>query len=248
MHNLDYQKQSFNNVGWFIPPYVTMGFINFLAKQIAEADGTFNQKNLEQALSHIYSAENLSTMVSGRYPAVKYVNDYKEIISEAINAHFLGLDHIAVAGLVPVVEGVGKKIAQDMGLSTNVSSIELFRNLAEYCKKQTIEKKIGEVGEIISMMDSFIEFTKAYLYTKSESYPLSDNTNRHGITHGAYSDEDYGAPINFYKCIAVIDFLCFISGFSTGYMPCFAADRTETSQRLAKYYGVCSTLSKSFSN
>ncbi len=244
MHNLDYQKQAFNSVGWFIPPYVSMGFIDFVVKQIVDANNTFGQQKLEQVLSYIYSAENLSAMVSGRYPDVKYVSNYKKIISEAVTAHFLGLDHIAVAGLVPVVEGAGEKIAHSMGVAITGSSTNLFLNLAEYCKKQTIEKNIGAVGEIISMMDSFIQFTKDYLYINSKLYPLNDKTNRHGIVHGAYSDADYGTPINFYKCIAAIDFLCLISGFSTGYTPCFAPDKTEASRKLAAYYGMCSLLSQ----
>jgi len=68
MHTLDYYKETFNSVGWFIPPYVTMGFLSFLAKAIRDSNGAFDQKRLEEALSHIYSASNLAAMVVSRYP------------------------------------------------------------------------------------------------------------------------------------------------------------------------------------
>ncbi len=245
MSNLDYQKQAFNTVGWFIPAYVGMGYADNVAKQITDANKTFDQQKLEQALSQIYSAENLAAMVSGSYPIVKYVSDYKKIISESVEAHFHGLNHIAVAGLVPVVEGAGKKIAQSMGITiSNISTANIFLDLAKHCKTLTIEKNIGEVGEIVSMMESFIKFTKDYLYRDSELYSLEDKTNRHGIVHGKYSDKDYGMPINFYKCISTIDFLCFISGFSTGCMPCFAPNKTEASRKLLEYYASCIMISK----
>jgi len=51
------------------------------------------------------------------------------------------------------------------------------------------------------MMDSFVFFVKNYMYIDSSLYPLVDTTNRHGITHGAYADADYGRPLNFYKIV-----------------------------------------------
>jgi hypothetical protein len=94
------------------------------------------------------------------------------------------------------------------------------------------------------MLDSFAEFSKKHLYIHSDRYPLDDNTNRHGILHGEYADADYGLPINFYKAIAAIDFMCFVSGF-TALLPCLAPDPTERSKALAAYWNRCSSLSNS---
>ena len=65
------------------------------------------------------------------------------------------------------------------------------------------------------MLDSFAAFTTEYFYGKSAHYPLSDRTNRHGIAHGAYADADYGRPLNFFKTIAAVDFLTFVSTFTS---------------------------------
>ena len=242
MNQMDYHKTAFNSVGWFIPSYVTFGFLTATAKQIHDSQGNFSQNDLEQILALIYSPDHLAAMVRGRYPITEYVKDYKTIISECIAAHFLGLEHVSVAGLMPVIEGTAKKIASSMSLKTDVAAKKIFNALATECKQRAINQNIGAVSEIVSMMDSFIKFAEKYLFENSELYPLKDNTNRHGILHGAYSDSDYGRPINFYKCIAAINFLCFVSGFSSGYMPCFAAEPTVDSQQLAAYYEACKTI------
>ena len=230
-------KHAFNKVGWFIPPYVAMGFLAKMATEINERNSDFNQENLEQFLELIYSPENLAAMVLERYPITPYIQDYKNIISESISAHFYGLNYAAVATLLPVVEGAGRKLAESR--SVKVKGItSIFINLATDCKNDAITNKKGEVGEIVSMMDSFIEFAKHHLYIGSTEYVLKDKTNRHGILHGAYCDEDYGKPINFYKIIAAVDFLCFISAFEAS-ISWFAPEPTFLSKQLSSYYVSC---------
>jgi hypothetical protein len=237
MNNLDYYKEAFNSVGWFIPPYVAMGFLGPLAKKIHDNGGAFDQRELQYFLSFIYSPENLAAMVSERYPITPYVQDYKGIISEAVAAHFLSLDHVAAAGLIPAIEGIGRRLAASRSVSVEgIRSV--FVNLANDCKSDAIANNLGAVGEVVSMMDSFIEFTVKHLYINSDDYLLDDRTNRHGILHGAYSDEDYGLPINFYKSIASVDFLCFVSAFKAS-ISWFAPEPTASSKLLSGYYRAC---------
>ncbi len=238
MHTLDYYKETFNSVGWFIPPYITLGFLSFLAKEIHDSNGAFDQNKLQEALSHIYSECNLAAMVVSRYPITPHVSDFAQTIEEAVESHFMGLDHVAVGGLLPVIEGVALKLAEDRSVKTNTRGSS-FKNLAEHCKREVKDKNIGAVGEVISMIDSFIVYSESQLYVDSSKYSLSDNTNRHGILHGAYSDMDYGEPINFYKAISAIDFLCFISAIRAS-ISWLAPSPTDASERLAIYYHACS--------
>lgn len=241
MSALNTYKQAFEDVGWFIPPYVTMGFLGNLVTEINVSHQKFNQKDLEVILAKIYSPENLSAMMVERYPITPYILDYKEIISESIEAHFSGLDHVAVAGLMPVIEGAGRRLAEhrlkSQNYLTTVSIKDVFTNLANNCKKQGI----GDRDEIASMMDSFINFSDKYLYANSAEYPLDDMTNRNGILHGVYTDEDYGKPVNFYKSIAAIDILCFISAFDAP-ISWFAPETTTKSEALCNYYMLCKKL------
>ena len=240
VNNLDYHKEAFNSVGWFIPSYVQLGFLGRIAKQIN--DDNVCESTLAPYLAQIYSPENLSSMVSERYHAVPFINEYHEIIAESVESHFLGLNHIAVSGLMPVIEGAGRKLADSR--SVTVTSIKsVFQNLAIDCKDDVTTNQIGAVGEIISMMDAFIEFTDNHLYIHSNNYTLSDNTNRHGILHGDFSDSDYGEPINFYKSIGAIDFLCFIAALRAP-ISFFAPESTAQSQALASYYHLCIQLGR----
>ncbi|MBW4040025.1 MAG: hypothetical protein HIU91_14405 [Acidobacteria bacterium] len=237
LHNLDIYREAFNGVGWFIPPYVSMGFLSRIVAKIRSNNGTMSQDDLEELLAVIYSAENLAAMVTERFHKVPFVCDYKTIISEAITAHFMRLDHIAVAGLLPCIEGIGRKLTDSRSVPvTSINSV--FVNLAEDCKAQVTTHNIGAVGEIISMMDSFIDFTTNHLYVNSTRYPFADNTNRHGILHGAFGDVEYGKPINFYKAIASIEFLCFVAGLNHP-VGIFAPDQTPASKLLAGYYTGC---------
>jgi hypothetical protein len=240
MNTLDHYKETFNSVGWFIPPYVTMGFLSFLAKEIRDSQGVFDQKKLQAALSLIYSKSNLAAMVVSRYPITPHVSEFAQTIAEAVESHFMGLDHVAVCGLLPVIEGVALKLAEDRSVKNKLRNTS-FKSLAEHCKQEVKEKKIGAVGEVVSMIDSFIVYSESHLYVDSSKYPLSDNTNRHGILHGSYSDMDYGKPINFYKAISAIDFLCFISAIRAS-ISWFAPSQNDVSERLATYYHACANF------
>ena len=72
--------------------------------------------------------------------------------------------------------------------------------------------------------------------SSSQEYSLVDGTNRHGIAHGAYADAEYGRPLNFYKTIAAIDVLTFISSLKTTTMSGFVPDDTPESTSLAARY------------
>lgn len=238
---LEHFRSQLNGVGWFIPPYVTMLFLDAVCADISRKGELYTQDHLEQILAHIYSHTNLAAMVTERYPMTPFIQDYKVIISEAVQAHFTGLDHVAVAGLMPVIEGAARRIAADRGV-TFENIRPGFKALADDCKRDVIQNNSGAVGELVSMMDSFSEFTDANLYIRSEKYPHPDKTNRHGILHGSFSDEEYGRPINFYKAIAAIDFLCLISALKAN-VSWLSPNPTEQSQRLALFYVACRGLS-----
>jgi hypothetical protein len=232
---LDHWSQIFHRVGWFIPPYIAMGEISQAAGIIMERGDRFTQDDLEQILAIFYGEEFLARMVANFYPAAPAIQDYRAIIREAVEAHFFGLDRVAALGLIPVVEGAGWQLAVQRGLSQKKPAKNALIALADDCKKAATEKSLGAVGEVISMMESFVSFIGNYLYIGSSNYPLTDKTNRHGITHGVYADADYGKPLNFYKMITAVNFLTFISSFRANRSWLGPASSAE-SARLALYY------------
>jgi hypothetical protein len=238
MSNIEHFKQAFNRVGWFIPPYVPAVYLSLLHRHITNPDGAFDNSHLEQWLALVYSDENLSAMVLHRYAATPFVCEYKSTIGEAIEAHFMQLHHVAVAGLLPVIEGITLKLADDHSVQPSRERAPRFRELAARCKREVTEKDIGDVEQVVTMIDSFMVFTEQHLYANSSGSMSGDRTNRHGILHGAYTDIDYGKPINFYKVIAAVDFLCFLSAIRAS-VSWLAPDSTMESKRLASHYRLC---------
>ena len=70
---------------------------------------------------------------------------------------------------------------------------EVFAALALDCKTESATRNMGAPEEVAAMMDSFAAFAHDSFFANSEFYPFTDGTNRHGIAHGAYADEDYGS-------------------------------------------------------
>jgi hypothetical protein len=231
---LAHLERNFTSVGWFIPPYIQLGILSQIAAEIQVAGKQYTQRDLEGALARLYEPEGWAAMVLHRYPLAPIIRDYKITIREAIEAHFMGLDHIAVGGLVPVIEGAGRRLAAQRNLPSG-SVRDVFMTLAADCKRESTTRNIGAPDEVASMMDSFSAFACQSFFANSKLYPFDDGTNRHGIAHGAYSDTDYGNPINFYKTIAAVDFLTFVSSFRAN-ISWLAPDLSESSMGLAAYY------------
>ncbi|QUM87233.1 hypothetical protein HWV02_13590 [Moritella sp. 28] len=238
---MDFYRDLFISVGWFIPSHSTMGYISAIAKEINKSE----QPDIEPYLKNLYSSVNQAAMVTERYPVVPYICEYKDIISESIEAHFLGLNYAAVATLMPVVEGVGNMLVDEWGVERKFSNGRnkgirtLFSDLAHKCREHMINNNLGIVREIVPALEAFEHYLKNNFYISSSKYPFEDKTNRHGILHGAFKDADYGVPMNFYKTIGAVEFLCFIISIKEP-ISFFAPPPTEKSYQLAKYYDLCS--------
>lgn len=229
-----YWVEKLHQVGWFIPPFVSSGWIRSVAASIERGGPQFGQPELEQTLGLMFTPESLASMVVNRYPQKPIIKDFQDIIAEGVEAHFLKLDHIAASGLVPVVEGATRRLANAHGIEVQTFK-PTFSALVKHCKDHVTENRIGDIGEIISMLESFELFLSKVLFANTEDYSLTDGTNRHGMAHGIFSDKEFGSPLNFYKIITAINFLTFMSSLYYGGSG-FAPDETVQSKELARYY------------
>jgi hypothetical protein len=149
---------AFGQVGWFLAPYIQIGHLSQLADNIHSRGSLYSQDELETGLMMFYGPSALAAMVIHRYPLVPIIRDYCETIAEAVEAHFFGLNHIAVGGLMPVIEGAGRQLAKQRGLPYGGSPKKVFAALAEDCKQESATRNVGAPNEIASMMDSFLRF------------------------------------------------------------------------------------------
>ena len=234
--SLTHLEEAFASVHWFIPAYLPLGFITPLGGRILASQGKFSHDDLERELSQAYVPTTLAAMLCERYRRALVVADHAKSISEAIEAHFLGLDHIAAAGLVPVVEGIGRELLRLRG-----QKAKRVTNAFSALAKSSKARNVGDIGEIISMMDSFAVFSERVLYADTSRIELGDGTNRHGMTHGAYRDSDFGRPLNFYKILGAVDFLTLVSGMDRALSWLHPA-ATPESMTLARYYQELQTM------
>src|ERR1700680_2506055 len=121
--DLNSLKQSFNSIGWFLPPYLSVGFLNAIKANI-DTGKISTQEQLELTLVPAFSPDHLAAMVCERYSVTPYIQEYAEIIAESVEAHFSGLNHVAVAGLTPVIEGAARKLLESRALrATSVKDV-----------------------------------------------------------------------------------------------------------------------------
>lgn len=232
MGSLGFFEKVFGKYGLVIPVYSNFGILEDLCAELLEVENPSDEE-IQSVLSMIYTPGHLAAMVLTRYPDIPFVRDYKMSIAESVEAHFLGLGHVAIAGLMPVVEGVGRRLYEHkkLGGRRGRGIVNMFKALTELAITEVNDREIGDHAEIHSMLSSFQVFLRDFFYVDSDAYPVSDRTNRNGVAHGAYSDDDFGSALSFYKTIGAIDMLCLIATYQV-----FPPKPTPESNALAMHY------------
>jgi hypothetical protein len=224
------------SIGWFMPPYGNQGQLDIVSREINNANYRVDESEIERVLGFFYTPDRLASMALNMYAQIPVVDLYKRTIAESVAAHFCGLPHVAVSGLMPIIEGAGRELARLRGLKHEGSVKAVFIELIDNAKEDAWARKIGNTKEIDEMLTGCRDFLTRYFFENSALYPLLDKTNRHGVLHGAYRDQDYGRPINFYKTIGAVDILTFISMLQTTKMTGFVPEHTAESRALAERY------------
>jgi len=127
-------------------------------------------------------------------------------------------------------------LSSSLWITTLFYDKDVFRALANETKHDVLKRNIGVTKEIVGMIEGFLHFIESYSYENSQAYPLVDKANRHGIAHGAYTDAEYGKPINFYKTISAVDSLTFIASLRMQKKSGFAPEAPHESKALAARY------------
>ena len=238
-----YLVDTLHQVGWIIPPYVGVQRINHIAATI-DRSIAFGPTELERILGALYSPDMLASMVVNRYPKTPVIEGFQKIIAESVEGHFLKLDHISASGLVPVIEGITRRLADKNGVLVKkfTGPSGTIEALIAHCKQHVITKQIGAVGECLSMLESFEMFLSKVLFADTnKQHQFSDGTNRHGMVHAVFADNDFGSPLNFYKVITAANMLTWISAVyygGSGFVP----NETPQSIEHARYYRLLSNI------
>ena len=233
MNDLKRASTVLRSVDWVLPAYLPADGILKIAAMLEQEPVSKREEFLEWILPGLYDEDRLASMLLGLYNKVIYICDFRVQIAEAVEAWHVGLHHAAVATMIPVLEGIIRKIAK--GGSRDIGSTKITKKL------------IGELDELIAkenrsphrydvrivMLTGLRDFFAERLLENTDHYNGLDQLNRHGILHGIF--EKYGAAVNFLRLITLLDLLCLAMVLAHG-GSCFAPDRTPKSQKLAEYY------------
>jgi hypothetical protein len=223
---------AFKSVDWVVPAYFSVGHASRIGGAIERAEGDSKQEVLRAVLPRMYSADHLAAMLLGLYSVQIYVRDFRGPIADSIEAAFSGLWHAAITTLVPVIEGVLKKMAAERPEPPPKGQKSwLILELDELIGKETSSPDCFD--ERVLMLAALRDSCATRLYITTEKYQGLDQLNRHGILHGIF--DDYGDAINFYRLISILELLCFALSMRHG-GSCFAPESTAESRELAAYY------------
>lgn len=228
----EWLANAFKEVDWLIPAYIQLGYLNALARAIENAPQNHKLEILQRALNQTYNEDYLSVMLLERYRKVPYVRDFGDHIDQAIKAFFSNYKLVAVAAMIPVLEGVIRKIATRNGRSVGFGTKNLNLELDSLVQREAESPHC--YGERLVMLETLRDFVRDRLLANTEKYAGQNEFNRHGILHGIFSG--YGEEINFFRAITILDLLCFSVGLIEGGVSAFAPETTEESSALAAQY------------
>jgi hypothetical protein len=222
---------AFKEVDWPIPPYLRLGFLSPLARAIKDAPVGAKLAIVCEHLGHAYSPRYLASMFLGRYSTIPHIRDYSRQIDQSIRTYFCGYIFNAVTGLLPVVEGIIRKMATRQNRNVGSGTRGLIPELQALVDRE--KQSPSCYGERLVMLEAFRDFVQNRLLENTNRFAGHNQFNRHGILHGIF--EDFGQDINFLRLITLLDLLCFSIGLMEG-VSMFAPGDSPESLALAAQY------------
>ena len=240
----EWLSDAFREVDWPIPPYLQLGgFLYPLAKAIKDAPQEAKLDVVRGHLSRAYNATYLASMYLERYSKIRHVRDFSRQIDESIRTYFCGYTFNAVTGLVPVIEGIIRKMAAQQNRDVGYGTKKLIDELTALVDRE--EKSAHCYGERLVMLQAFRDFVQTRLLENTDRYAGHDEFNRHGILHGLFGN--FGRDINFLRLITLLDLLCFSIGMTEG-VSMFGPPDTPESLHLAVDYEILRSFHQNQSN
>jgi hypothetical protein len=228
----EWLANAFKEVDWPIPPYLTTAFLNQLAKRVKDAPPDAKLEVMRTTLAHAYTPEYLARMFLERYSTIQHVLDFKRQIDESIRTYFCGYSFTAVTGMVPILEGIIRKMAIRQGRDVGQGTRELVTELEKIVERE--EKSQNCYGERVVMLQAFRDFVRDRLLQNTKNYSGFNQFNRHGILHGLF--QDFGQDINFFRLITLLDLLCFSIGLVEDGVSMFGPEGSPAASKLAAEY------------
>jgi hypothetical protein len=225
--------QVFRSVDWLIPAFLGVGLSETLARVIEISEGDKKLEILRETMAAVYNPQYLATMYLERYSQVIHMRDFSKQIDECFRAFYSGYKIVAVTSMIPVLEGIIRKIAgaanRDVGQGTQGLQRE-FEALIEEEKNSP-----HRYEERLIMFELLLEFMKERFLKNTNRYEGIQNFNRHGILRGVF--DDFGEELNFLRIVMLLDLLLFTIIYrKQTVVSIFTPEDTDASRVLAAQY------------
>jgi hypothetical protein len=231
---MEYLANAFKEVDWSIPPYLYLGgFLSPLAKAIKDAP---TQDAKLAIVRERLAGEYLARMFLDRYSKISHVRDFTRQIDGSIRTYFCGYTFNAVTGLLPVIEGIIRKVANSQGRDVGPGRKGLNDELQAFVEREL--QSAHCYGERLVMLEAFRDFVRDRLLESTKRFVGLNEFNRHGILHGLF--DDFGQAINFLRLITLVDLLCFFIGMTEGVSMSAPPSTPESLKLAAVYATLCS--------
>jgi hypothetical protein len=228
----------FKEVDWLVPPYLNTAFLNNLAHAIEVAPPHQRLQIMQSILSNAYGPDYLADMFLERYSKIIHIRDFKQHVGESIKAYFSGYKLVAIIALVPVLEGIVRKIASSHGRDIGDGTKKLNDEFEAFVDREIRSPHC--FGERVVMLEGLRNFVRDRLLERTKNYSGLNELNRHGILHGIYGN--FGEEMNFFRLITLLDLLCFAVCLEKGGSG-FPPEPTPESAKLADHYKRLRALS-----
>jgi hypothetical protein len=229
---------AFKEVDWPIPPYMQLGgFLVPLAHAVKAAPPEGKLSIMRSKMADAYTTSYLASMLLERYSKIPHVRDFARQVDESIRTYFCGYTFNAITGLIPVIEGIIRKVALSQNRDVGYGTKRLKHELQAFVDREL--QSPACYGERLVVLEAFRDFVRDRLLQDTGRYDGLNEFNRHGILHGIF--ENFGQAVNFLRLITLLDLLCFSIGLIEGGVSMFAPSPTPESKKLAGVYGtLCS--------
>src|ERR1700757_2241007 len=148
----------FRRVDWLIPAFITIAFSETLARVIEITDEKEGLNLIESAMTDVYNAQYLATMHLERYSKITHIRDFAKQIDECFRAFFSGYRHVAITSMIPILEGIIRKIAIQSGRDVGRGTQGLLREFELLVEEEKSSPQRYE--RRLVMFELFLDFMK----------------------------------------------------------------------------------------